>query len=299
MRFAILSDLHLEFEHGYGPAHPTPAWFELRRRRRAIQGHPDVGPLLMPLRGQGIELVVMAGDIDLECRGIDYADQVAQFVGAPVIYVMGNHEAYTGRDLDLLLPEMRAAAAKTDGRVRFLENEAAVFDLPGGRLHVLGCTLWTNYRLNAETEADIAHAMRDAASSMNDHSHIFLHGNKFTPEHARQIHDTSRHWLGHQVTCIREREGKDANIVIVTHHAPILDANPPQFRGGALSPSFASDLRVEIDGWRPLAWIWGHTHYSMTECNGSTMLLTSQRGYVCREPGADEYQPLVIDIGGR
>jgi len=299
MRLAVMSDLHLEFERGHGPARPSSAWFELRRQRRAILGHPDVGPLLTPLQGLGVELVIMAGDIDLECHGVDYADQAARFVGAPVVYVMGNHEAYSSRDLDLLLPELRAAAAKTDGRVRFLENEAAVFDLPGGRLHVLGCTLWTNYRLNGNSDVDIAHAMRDAASGLNDHARIFLRGSRFTPEHAKQIHDTSRHWLGQQVTRIREQDGDDANIVIVTHHAPIPDANPPQFRGGPLSPAFASDLRAEIGDWRPLAWIWGHTHHSMTERQDSTMLLASQRGYVCGEPGADEYQPLFTDIGDR
>ena len=87
MRIAYMSDLHLEFE----PPYPsTSGWEALRRAREALPGHPDRGPLLKPLFGS--DLVILAGDIDLGLKAIAYGEQVAAFVGCPVIMVAGNHE---------------------------------------------------------------------------------------------------------------------------------------------------------------------------------------------------------------
>lgn len=289
-----MSDLHNEFEREGGPGDPTPAWLDLRAKREGMAGHPDVGPMLGHLRGEGIDLVVMAGDIDLESHGVAYADRVASFLGAPVVYVMGNHEAY-GADLDMLIPDLRAAARATAGRVAFLENESAVLDIKGRRIHVLGCCLFTDYRLNGTGEAEIARAMRDAGSGLNDHFHIRMGGRLFSPSMARGIHDASRTWLGREAARIRSQEGEEAEIVIVTHHAPIPEAIAPHERS-SLAPSCASDMRAEIADWRPAAWIWGHTHWTMEAAIGPTKLLSSQRGYVCVEPGAESFAPAISEL---
>jgi hypothetical protein len=198
---------------------------------------------------------------------------------------------------------MRAAAKATGGRVTFLENNEATFLFGERRVHVLGCCLFTDYALNcslgdsdAGKSMGIVEAMNSAAMGLNDHVRMFLRGNRFSPSMARQVHDVSRNWLGRQVKRIRDEEGEEATILIVTHHAPIPDANPPEYRGGRLSPAFASDMRAEIEEWKPAAWIWGHTHHSMDTVIGRTRLISSQRGYVCSEPGADEFVPVVFEL---
>jgi hypothetical protein len=291
-----MSDIHNEHENPNGPRRPTAEWFSLRKARRACPGHPDVGPFLGHLRGENLNLIVMAGDIDIGLHGITYADRVSLFLGAQVVYVMGNHEAYNGRDLDKLTPELRAAAKATSGRVTFLENERATFEFHGERLHVLGCTMWSDYRLNGSDDAAVDEAISAAARGLNDHLQIFLRGNQFHPFHARQLHDVSLKWLDREVAGIREAEGTDAKILIVTHHAPIPDANPPQYRGGKLSPAFASDLTAKIELWQPDYWLNGHTHFNHDVRIGRTRCLSSQRGYVCSEAGADTYEPLVVDL---
>ncbi|WP_161539696.1 metallophosphoesterase [Paramagnetospirillum kuznetsovii] len=300
IRCLVMSDLHNEHEHPNGPRRPTAEWFGLRNARRACPGHPDVGPFLGHLRGENLGLVVLAGDIDLDLHGITYADQVALFLGAPVVYVMGNHCAYNGRDLDKLIPDLRAAAKATCGRVTFLENERATFEFRGEKLHVLGCTLWTDYALLSKSDDDrdaaIVQGMRDAAGGLNDHLCIYLRGNRFAPAMARQLHDVSLAWLRREMTWIRVTEGPDAKVLIVTHHAPIPDANPPEYRGGKLSPAFASDLTAEIELWQPDYWLNGHTHFNHDVRIGRTRCLSSQRGYVCSEAGADTYEPLVVDL---
>jgi hypothetical protein len=197
---------------------------------------------------------------------------------------------------------MRAEAKATGGRVTFLEKDVATFLMGERRIHVLGCCLFTDYALNClsdDSEVVAARVIQDsmnaAATGINDHRRIFFRGNRFSPSMARQVHYVSRKWLGRQVKRIRGEEGDEATILIVTHHAPIPDANPPQYRGGKISPAFASDMRAEIAEWQPSAWIWGHTHYSMDAVIGRTRLISSQRGYVCMEPGADEYLPQIIE----
>jgi len=295
LKIVAMSDLHNEFEREGGPGNPSPAWLELNVRRQGIEGHPDVGPMLGHLRGEGVDLVVLAGDIDLEDHGIAYADRVASFLGVPVVYVMGNHEAY-GADLDILVPNLRMAAQATGGRVVFLENDSTVFEIRGRRIHLLGCCLFTDYRLNGNGEADVALAMHDAGSGLNDHFHIRMRGSLFSPAMAREIHGGSRAWLARETARIRSEEGKEAEIVVVTHHAPIPEANAPNYRGNRLAPAFASDLRAEIADWRPTAWIWGHTHWTMEATIGPTKLYSSQRGYVCVEPGAESFIPTIVEL---
>lgn len=292
IRVGFMSDVHCEFESPGPPARPTARWVALQQQRRSIQGHPDLGPILDHLRG-AVDLMVLAGDIDIGPRAIDYADRVALFLGCRTIIVMGNHEGYRGRDLDLMIPEMRAAAAATQGRVLFLENDAVVLDMAGDRLHVLGCCLWTDYQILGTPQESMA----KAATILADHSRITLRGRRFMPAHARELHDASRQWLASEVGRIRAAEGEAAKILIVTHHAPHMDGNPPQYRGGELAPAFSSDLTAEIAAWRPVAWIFGHTHAGTLRLDVAGIpVVCAQRGYVCDEPGAEEFLPATMEI---
>ncbi len=292
LRIAYMSDVHNEFERGRGPTHPSAEWLALEKMRKGIQGHPANGPILDDLRGENVHLMVLAGDIDFAPHAIDYADQVSLFLNVPVVSVLGNHEGYDGRDLEADIRRMRSEARLADGQVSFLENEIKVFNFPQGRLHVLGCTLWTDYELLGTPEV----SMREAAAGLNDHRLMRLHGKHFAPEDALNFHLVSRLWLAAEVSRIRSDEGLDAKILIVTHHAPHGEGGAPNYRGGALSPAFASDLTAEIMAWRPTAWIFGHTHYSCRIDVDGIPVVAAQRGYVCSEPGAETFRPAVIEI---
>jgi hypothetical protein len=98
-----------------------------------------------------------------------------------------------------------------------------------------------------------------------------------------------------EIARIRSHEGADARILIVTHHAPVPEANG-RYIGGSLSPAFASDLRQEIIDWRPNAWFFGHTHYSLDMTVAATRVGSAQRGYVGQEPGAEGFVPPIFEI---
>lgn len=66
------------------------------------------------------DVIVLSGDIHIGTQGIDWASQF----DVPVIYVLGNHEAY-GASLDSLIGQCRVKANQYEN-VHLLENESIV-----------------------------------------------------------------------------------------------------------------------------------------------------------------------------
>jgi predicted phosphodiesterase len=251
MRILYMSDLHLERDRFIWPF-----------RARRPPGHPRRGPLLAGLAPP--DLIVLAGDICAGLRGVAYADELSRYLRAPAILVAGNHEFYH-EDIARLLPAARAAAARTQGRVNFLENASARLTLAGRTLHILGCTLWTDYAL----DGDAAAAMGFAGQHMNDHRMISDSGAAFTPRLALDRHMASRNWLRLALAHLG-----DQTTLIVSHHAPSPACLGP--RTGPIAPAYASSL---IPALRPTAWIHGHTHHRhLTEVDG-VQLCSAPRGY--------------------
>jgi len=271
-RIAVASDLHIEFDREGEPEAPFAP---------AEDAQPHGGPDLAAVEG-GVDLLILAGDIDLGTAGIEYADEAARFLGVPVVYVMGNHEAYHG-DIDEVLDGCRREAAGTAGRVLFLENDAVTV----AGVRVLGCTLWTDYAINGNAAA----GMQAAAAGLADHMLIRMSGRRFTPAHAFARHTRSRGWLERELA-----RPSEAPVVVATHHAPIRAAVEPRFEGSELTPAFVSDLEYLIAAHKPAAWVWGHTHYSVDVTLGETRCISVQRGYPGEYAAPRRFCPAVIEV---
>lgn len=118
MNILIYSDLHLEF----APFQPPDAALEQA------------------------DLVVLAGDIHLGARGIEWA--IDTFADLPMVYVPGNHEYYPTPGSrpaarGQLFEQMRQAAKASGGRVHLLNRGEVQFK----GVRILGATLWTDFRL--------------------------------------------------------------------------------------------------------------------------------------------------------
>jgi predicted MPP superfamily phosphohydrolase len=259
MRILYMSDLHTELD--------PLRW---RLRQALPTAHPRRGPDLAGIAPP--DLIVLAGDIGDGVRAIAYADQLARYLRAPAVFVAGNHEFYH-HDIARLLPAARAAAARTQGRVQLLENASARLTIAGRTLHILGCTLWTDYALEGEPRANMAYA----GAHMNDHRFIRESGALFTPQQARDRHMASRNWL--RLT-LEHLEGQTT--LVVTHHAPSAAGLGP--RDGPIAPAYASNL---IPALRPTAWIHGHTHHRHETLVEGVRLCAAPRG---DEPDAG-YRP--------
>jgi predicted MPP superfamily phosphohydrolase len=283
IRILYMSDLHIEMERW---RLSVPGWAAFRARHQALAAHPSRGPLLDNVGPA--DLVVLAGDIHNGLRGLVYAEQVAQYLAAPVVYVAGNHEFYN-HDMTSLLPALARAAEKTKGRVYFLENSAKKFVIRGQTLNVLGCTLWTDYELHGTP----VQSMMNSQRRMNDHRFI-EHGSRvFSPQDALDRHLASRAWLLQTLTSLR-RDEPGAKTLVVTHHAPsglVLGD-----RNGDIAPAYGSNLLPAFAPVAPTAWIHGHTHHRHESMESGIRLLSAPRGYVVYDGAALDFCPGILEI---
>ena len=253
MRLAVYSDLHLEF----GAFAPPPL---------------------------DVDLVVLAGDIDLGTKGISWAERSFE---APVIYVVGNHEFYHG-EVRSLWRDLRDAAAACP-KVTLLENQAMEIEAGGRACRFLGAALWTDFA--ACGEGEVRRAMVEARDGLADYRVIQDGRMTLVPETTLRWHEDSRAWLTAEL-----ESPFDGTTVVVTHHAPSLRSVEPRFQGSLLNGAFVSDLEAPIRRTRPALWIHGHTHHNVDYRIGSTRIVANQRGYPSEEPSPAFRPDLVLEI---
>lgn len=296
LRIAVMSDLHCEFDRALIVAAGSrktaqslraTQWLQHLHDRRADARHPPLGPNLRDI--QGVDLLLLAGDIDYCGNAVAYAAEAATYCGCPAVLVPGNHEFY-GREHGKALAEMREIAAASQGQVHLLDCDRVNFAIAGRRVAVLGATLWTNYRLY---RTDVREAMREADHGLQDHRSIRFGKRRFLPMDAYSLNAQAYRWLATALTQARH----DADLVIaITHHAVLRAAIPPQYRGSPLSPAFASDLEEELREWMPDLWVYGHTHHPLDTVVGNTRVVSAPRGYIGAEPEAEAFRPMVIRV---
>lgn len=222
------------------------------------------------------DVVILAGDIDLGTRGIEWAKQAFE---CPVVYVPGNHEFYRGH-LAKTLQDMRAAG---DERVHVLDRAEVVI----GGVRFLGATMWADF---AATGNRLLAAL-SAQQTLSDFR-------KIRTENHRRIRPTdlidqakmTRDWLRRKLA-----EPHNGPTVVITHHAPTLRSlEESPHSGTILDAAFANHWEDLMGADRATLWIHGHTHTSVDFEVAGTRVVANQRGYPGEESG---FQPsLVIDL---
>lgn len=250
MRLWILSDIHLELTRGWDlPAPPDRPAFDV---------------------------LIVAGDLIPRAeRGFAWLRE--RVPDRPVVYIMGNHEAY-GTDIDRTLEKAKAEAAGTN--VHMIENETVRI----GGVTFAGCTLWTDFAIRG----DAHRGMAVAAERMNDFKKIRTgrYVERFRPPHAFARHRRSRAFIETEL-----RKDRPGPLVIVTHHAPLPEITDEPGGSGndpTLDPAYRSDLTALMrpapdDGRGALRpadlWIYGHTHESFDAMIGETRVASNAKGY--------------------
>ncbi len=216
----------------------------------------------------GEDVVVLAGDIATGLGGIQWAKRGIS--DRPVIYVLGNHEFYGGRDFDRFVDRAREECAGS--QVHLLEQDA--ISIRG--YEILGCTLWTDFRLHGAELADDAAA--DAAVNMADYSEIRRRGRRLSVRDVIERCQQSRQWLDTRISAATEP------VLVVTHHAPSARTLNPRFLGQMSNAAFHNAFD---DLFRPPVRVWfhGHHHFSVSETVNSIPLLSNQRGYPGEQVG--------------
>lgn len=237
--------------------------------------HLEFAPWTLPK--SGADFAVLAG----------FGDARDAF-GCPVVAVLGNHEHYGGK-VEATIRKTRPAAERLG--VELLENQETAI----AGVRVLGCTLWTDFRLFAgDDECRMKLDASLCAEKMTDFRVIRVAGDgfrRFRPKDAAMTHCASVAWL-------RERLAVpfDGPTVVVTHHAPSPRSIPARFAGDRLSAAYASNLEPLIEEFRPALWVHGHIHDSVDYRIGTTRVLCNPRGYVPDEANAAFREDLVVEV---
>lgn len=210
----------------------------------------------------GADVVVVAGDIGVGLKALDWVHD--RFGHQLVVYVLGNHEYYSG-DLNLIDDFKRAASSN----VHILDNESVILD----GVRFLGTTLWTDFALFGLAERHFA--IQAAAETIADFRQISQGEHRFAPIDSIAIHKKSVAWLSGQLLT-----PFDGDTVVVTHHAPSWLSIAERFKKDSLSPAFASRLESLMEAGEPALWIHGHTHDAFDYQVYETRVVCNPRGYL-------------------
>lgn len=222
------------------------------------------------------DVVILAGDIDIGRRGIDWAKEN---FSCPCLYVAGNHEYYKGH-LANTLKKMRSAA---DDRVRFLDCDEAIID----GVRFLGATGWTDYTATGNMPL----AKWDALQTMRDFRKIRTESNyrKTTPDDYANISTHVKSWLSGKLL-----EPFDGKTVVITHHAPsTLSLMHAEMAGSHLSAAYANRWEGLMGEGLDL-WLHGHSHTAVDYMIDKTRIVSNPRGYPGEWTGFDE--ALILEI---
>lgn len=256
--------------------------------------HLDVSPI-KPIRiMEGVDLVIVAGDV---CEGaLSAFEHLRRIVPMriPIVMVLGNHEHYR----HFIHDELALARAQAPAfNIRILNDDSIVLGggnndgtCGAGTIRFVGATLWTDYQVFGETNQ--AAVMNACATGMNDHRLIGWQKKpwlRFRPQEAALLHHRSRAYIAE--TLATPFAGPT---VVVSHHA-IWESVHPRYRSDPVTGAFASALSPLIETHQPALWIHGHVHNSSDYYIGSSRIICNPHGYGAENPDFDG--AMMVEVG--
>lgn len=195
----------------------------------------------MDIRFENADLVILAGDVNLGTKGIEWIK--ATIKNIPAIYVLGNHEYYKG-SYPKTLNNIQALAIDTN--VHVLENKSVVI----GDITFHGTTLWTDFALLGDSRSNgiiCQGKMNDYKMIRRDPSY-----SKLRSIDTYVMHQISLKWLQASLESTTTRKN-----IVVTHHAPSAKSIPEEFKNNIVSSALCvrsgvSHLEIStpvLDSW--------------------------------------------------
>lgn len=191
--------------------------------------------------------------------------------GRPSVFVAGNHEAW-GMTPARCLDRLKRAAKRVN--VTVLDGDAAV--IAGVRF--IGTTLWADGLLSGLHLRP--HETTGEGVRRPDGQGTIIHGDEIAL-HARQRDQIAR--------LLDEAPADGLPIVVVTHHAPLVDRVPPALRAHPGAGLFASDLSGLMARRQIALWVHGHIHAREDRVHGSgTRIVANPAGPLFTTPGFED-----------
>ena len=268
MKFALASDIHLEFGQ-----------LEIKNTKKA-----DV----LILSGD-IFVVSKLGRIDNTVNIVGegtQSDRYHKFMQQAcsefphVVYVMGNHEHYHG-DFEQSANIISDAFSYLPN-LHFLEKSMFVLN----DVTFVGGTLWTDFNQhNPLTMLACANAMNDfrvIRNGMEESGPAW-----FTTEVAYQNHIDMISYIKAAI-----RLNPKGTFVVVGHHAPSKQSIHQRYIHDAqINGAYSSDLEYLMHEFPQIKiWTHGHTHHPFDYKVNKTRIICNPRGYISYEPDAKNFE---------
>lgn len=253
MKFHIVSDIHLEFNHQKN--------FEFTEGADVLLVAGDTIPVkyLQEHRTDHDALYIQGKFRELLQKMADNYDKV--------YFVMGNHEHY-GFNIQesekVLRNFLRKSPLATCDHFDVLESGWVWLD--NNRILLVGATLWTDmYK-----DDPIAHQY--IGRGMNDFRLIMNGKRWFSTYDAMEIHQKTMELFDEFV-----KVNDETNIIMMTHHCPSFKCSK-EFN--TISPGYCSSLEDFIlDNPNIKAWVCGHTHHKFDFMVGDCRVVSNPLGY--------------------
>jgi len=263
VKLQVISDLHLEFNDN------------------------------VVINNAGADILCLAGDIGLAAhlhRNNEKDEPYRRFFDHvskefdQVLYVMGNHEHYSGRWNDTAAWIRQALEPWSN--ITLMDNMWLNF----GRIRIVGTSLWTD--LNKGDPL----TMMSMPQMMNDYRAVTIHRNgiyhKLRPVDTVEEHRRSLELIKMAV------EQWDGDVVVLGHHAPSRQSIHERYRNDhIMNGAFCSDLDDLILSQPKIkVWICGHVHHRHWYHIGETLCVCNPHGYPLEAAAYKTYTPLIIDL---
>jgi UDP-2,3-diacylglucosamine pyrophosphatase LpxH len=197
-----------------------------------------------------------------------------------VVLIFGNHEFYN-EVIDHAFTNFKEMTAHIKN-LTVLENETIVLD---DTVKIVGTVMWTDLKKRDST------VMNVVQRNMNDYFYIGKITNdpteldpvfrRLIPDDTADLFDVAKDFLTKEI----QAHTTDMPLIVMTHHAPIMNHANPQRRGGTMDYVDFAYATAQLDNLildndkKIDVWFHGHTHdHKRTEV-GDTVVVTKARGY--------------------
>ena len=199
-----------------------------------------------------------------------------------VLVIMGNHEIYhsTIQDTERAIS---AACSAAGPNVHFLNRTLYIH--PSTNTLFAGATLWSNIKPDISNRiACFRHILLTTATATDDPKPVKPNKPKLDVETYLEWHKRDLRFLEETV-----KNYKNHPIVLLTHYAPIHEANGPH-SDGPLCSGFSTPL-PHLHLPHVKAHLFGHTHVNGTWLSNATIVASNCRGYYPGETNGTPFDP--------
>ncbi len=223
------------------------------------------------------EILVLAGDIvpftvlDQHQDFFDYVSENFKYT----FWIPGNHEYYYS--------DINDRTGSFEEKIRenvFLLNNI-VKEIDGVRF--IFSTLWS--RLSPERQFLIQ-------QSLSDFRVIKYDNRLFNTDDYNSLHSDNVQFLKDTL-----KKSEQIVSVVVTHHVPVFENYPEQYKDSKINEAFATDLSNLIIDDTIDYWIYGHHHCNILDFNiGNAKLVTNQLGYIRYNENTGYKDDAVVEV---